>query len=63
MTTNSTPMTTTDVELKPEKASLASSTPVTYRTPIAPRNTKSERSLVNIRMLNMPNTVTMVIQA
>ena len=56
-------MTTTDVELKPEKASLASSTPVTNRTPIAPRNTRSERNFVNSRILNMPNTVTMVIQA
>jgi hypothetical protein len=53
----------TEVLLKPENASLASSTPVTYRMPIAERNTKSALSFVNNIVVNMPSTVTMVIQA
>ena len=40
-----------------------SSTPVTNNTPITPRNTRSERNLVNIRILKVLSTVTMVIQA
>ena len=62
-TTNSTPMTTTEPELKPEKASLASSTPVTNRMPMAPRNTRSARSFVSSKMVNIVSTVTMVIHA
>ena len=62
-TMNSTPMTTTLVLLKPEKASLASSTPVTYKTAIAPRNTRSVRSLVSSNTVNIVSTVTMVIHA
>ena len=56
-------MTTTDVELNPENASLASSTPVTYSTPIAARNTTSARNFVRSIVENMPSTVMMVIQA
>ena len=54
---------TTDVELKPENASLALSTPVTKRIEMAPRNTRSERILVNNRMVNIVSTVAMVIHA
>ena len=62
-TTNSTPMTTTDPELKPEKASFASSTPVTNRMPTAPMNTRSARNFVKSRMVNIVSTVAMVIHA
>ena len=62
-TTNSTPITTTEALLKPEKASLTSNTPVTNNTEIAPKKTKSERNLVNSRTLNIVRTVAMVIQA
>ena len=54
---------TTDVELNPEKASLASSTLVTKRMAMAPRNTKSARSLVSNRVVNIVSTVAMVIHA
>ena len=63
MTTNNTPTVSTEVPLKPEKASLASRTPVTYNTPIAPRKTRSERNFVNNRIVNIPNTVIIVIHA
>ena len=63
MTTNSTPTTATEVWLMPDKASLASSTPVTYRIPTAQRNTTSERNLVNNRTVNIPSTVMIVIHA
>ena len=53
----------TDVLLKPEKASLASNTPVTKRMPMAPKNTRSARSFVNSSTVNIVSTVTMVIQA
>ena len=53
----------TDELLKPEKASFASSTPVTYRTPMAPKNTISARNFVNNSTVNIENTVTIVIQA
>ena len=62
-TTNITPTTAAVVELKPDNASLTSSTPVTNRTPMTQRNTKSERSLVNSRIPNVTSSVTMVIQA
>ena len=62
-TTNITPTTATVVELKPDSASLASSTPVKNKTPMTQRNTKSERNLVNSRTPNVASTVTMVIQA
>ena len=62
-TTNSTPITITDVLLKPEKASLASSTPVTNRIAIAPRKTKSERNFVNSSTVNIVSTVAIVIHA
>ena len=58
-----TPITTTEVLLNPENASLASSTPVTNRTPMAPRKTRSERSFVKSRIVNYVSTVTMVIHA
>ena len=53
----------TDELLKPEKASFASSTPVTYRTPMAPKNTISARNFVNNSTVNIENTVMIVIQA
>ena len=56
-------MITTDVELKPEKASLAVSTPVTKRMAIAPRNTKSARILVSNSTVNIASTVMIVIHA
>ena len=56
-------MTTTEPELKPEKASLASSTPVTKRMAMAARNTRSARSFVVSMTVNIVSTVTMVIQA
>lgn len=62
-TTNITPTTATVVELKPDSASLASSTLVMNKTPMTQRNTKSERNLVNSRTPNVASTVTMVIQA
>ena len=62
-TTKRTPMITTDVELKPEKASLALSTPVTKRIEMAPRKTRSARSLVNNNTVNIVSTVAMVIHA
>ena len=62
-TTNSTPMTTTDVELKPEHASLASSTPATSSSPMDARKTTSARSFVSRSVVNKPDTVAMVIQA
>ena len=62
-TTKSTPMMTTEVLLNPEKASLASRTPVTNRMEIAPKKTRSARSLVNSSTVNIDSTVTIVIQA
>ena len=56
-------MTMTLVLLKPEKASLASSTPVTKRMAMAPRNTRSVRNLVNNNTVNIVNTVRIVIHA
>ena len=58
-----TPITTTDVLLNPENTSLASSTPVTNRTPMALRKTRSERCFVKSRIVNYVSTVTMVIHA
>ena len=58
-----TPTMATVVELKPDNASLALSTPVTNSTPMTPRNTRSERNLVNNRIPNVTSTVAMVIQA
>ena len=58
-----TPTMATVVELKPDNASLALSTPVTNSTPMTPRNTRSERNLVNSRIPNVTSTVAMVIQA
>ena len=56
-------MVTTELELKPARASLMDNTPVTYNTPMPPKNTKSAGSFVHIMIMNMPRMVAMVIQA
>ena len=60
---NKAPMTTTEELLKPDSASLVSSTPVTSKMAIAPRKADSAGTFVKMRTANIPSTVTIVIQA